>query len=98
MPNTHHDKRHKGNCSILSKDINQDLQNRLFNFTFHGAGKVLDREEKGYEEEETEYSRASHRHQNANGSIPRGIVCLFGKMCRSIKTSNSADEFMVSSP
>lgn len=96
MPDTHHDKRHKGDCSVLTKNIDQDLQNRLFDFACHSALKVLDREEKGNEEEETENSRASNRHQNTNRSIPRGIVCLFRKMGRSIKTSNPVNRSMVS--
>ena len=42
MPYTNHNKCHEGNCSILTENINQNLQDRLASLAVNGAVKVLD--------------------------------------------------------
>lgn len=50
MPDTNHDQNHEGDCTTVAKDVDEDLNNWLSDFTVHRCVKLLDGEEKRNEE------------------------------------------------
>lgn len=74
MPDTDDDEGHQSYCSIVAKYVDQNLSDRLLDFAGDCVGEILDGEEQGDEEEETEDGGNPNRHEHPQRRIPGSVV------------------------
>ena len=80
MPYAENDESHEGYGTVFPEYIDQDLDDGLANVRIDGFGKILDGEKEGDHEKKAKNCGNSNGHKDAEGSIPRRVVCFFGQM------------------
>ena len=88
MPDADDDEGHEGDGAGVPENVDEDLQHRLANVRLDCFGEVLDGEEEGDEEEEAEEGGDPDRHEDAEGSVPGGVVGFFGEMGGSVEAGD----------
>ena len=87
MPYTDHNQRHENDSPVIPKDINEYLQDRLSVCATDRIRKILDGEKEGQQNKQAEDCGDANRGYDTQGSAPRGIVGLLGKMGGSVEAS-----------
>lgn len=85
MPDADDNEGHESDCAIFAVYVNKDLQNWLSDFAGNRSVEILDGEKKTQDEEPAEDSRDSDRHENAQRSRPRRLLCFLREMGRCVE-------------